>query len=261
MAEKKALAPGYYIGVFQQPINFRLDEPKIADAQGFEGTFDDLFEEYRTPNSRKANGRKPAASETARTEPGTITTQSSGWLPVSNPSTTRTKAIAAPAIYKASGGADPAQADELVARFKKYAAQQLAANVGKVDDEVRAVIRDINRNACYVIEVRVKLLRVDTKPFEGGRQNGDRYFGEVLLRKFYISQVMVISLVGALAEAIADDGLTMNGVNQLVIAKRDGTPDKRFGGPQFSIRGSSSYDGEMRKVLDYLRSRNFDAKT
>jgi len=261
MADNKpALAPGYYVGIFQTPVNFRLDEPKITSAQEFVGTFEDLFNEYRTPNSRKSQKSSRAMGVT---EKGTITTQSSGWILAVDSKGTKAKAIAAPEIYKASGGADPALGDEAVARFKRYAAQQLAANVGKRDDEVRAVIRDINKYACYVFEVRVKLLRVDTKPFEGGRRNGDRYFGEVLLRKFYSTEGMCVSLIDSFAKAIADPSLTINGTNHLVIAKRDGTPNRsnQFRDrSQFSIRGATSYDSDIIKVLEYLKNRNEESR-
>lgn len=255
MAETKALAPGWYVGLFRRTLNFQMDEPKITSAQPVT-SFEELFTQYQTGQFGKKNAPKSGTSK------GNVltgkTTSSSGWVPVHNCDQLRQKAIALPTAWKASGGSDPAEADRAVREFKQGAARLLAENVGKTDDEVIQVVRQINQKACTVQEIRVKLLKVAEQEFKGAHQSGDRWFGEVTLRKFYVTQVPTDEMLYGTAEMLVDTTCAINSTGHVVIARADGKADGRAKDRgRFTITSVAwtEKDADIKKILDFLNSR------
>jgi len=258
MAEKTAMEPGFYVGVFRNTRSFMMSEPKIMNPANTVSSFEELFESYQ----RKANPGKAVKANASSVKPSQtgITTSCSGWVRATlDPKQFKWKAVLLPDLYKEAGGSDPALAEEQVKKFKQGAARLLAENVGKEDEAVLSVIRQINANACTVQEIRVKLLQVSLKEFPGCRKVGDRFFGEVLLRRFYVKDVPTDDLLKEMAKIIVSPDLTVNAKNRVVISKRnDWTPDNRYTGDRFSIVSSSVAEKDFAdhiKIIEYLNAK------
>ena len=259
MAEKTAMEPGFYVGVFRNTRSFAMSEPKIMSPTHSVTSFEELFESYqkKTKSGKTPSGAKPTVGKPSQT--GT-TTSSSGWVKATlDPDGFKWKAIALPTLYKEAGGSDPAIAEDRVRRFKQGAAKLLAENVGKEDEAVLSVIRQINANACVVQEIRVKLLQVSLSEFPNSRKVGDRYFGEVLLRKFFVNEIPTESLLKEMANIVVSPDLTINAKNRVVISKKHTwDPDNRYTGNKFAIVSLSTAEAgveDHQKILTYLNAK------
>lgn len=253
MADKTQLSPGYYVALFRRTISYRMDEPKITSAAPI-NDFDELFRAYQTGNFNQKRSSGTPSSETSHGK----TTESSGWVRVTDCNQLRQKSLALPSAWKASGGGDPQQAEDAVRTFKQNAKRLLAANVGAMDDQVISVVRQINQNSCVVHEIRVKLLRVSETAFQGSHKSGDLYFGEVTLRKFYVTQVPTKDLLVYAADMLVDTTCAVNSGGHVVISRSDGQADGRATDQgRFRIVSSAftEKDAETKKIIDFLNAR------
>jgi hypothetical protein len=231
-----------------------MDEPKITSAAPI-NDFDELFRAYQTG---QFNQRTHVSGNQGQNTSHGKTTESSGWIRVVDCNQLRQKSLALPSAWKASGGSDPQLAEDAVREFKQNAKRLLSANVGAMDDEVIQVVRQINQKSCIVHEIRVKLLRVSETAFQGSHKSGDLYFGEVTLRKFYVTQVPLRELLVAAAEMLADPTCAINGYGHVVIARADGQADGRatdHGRFRIVSKAYSEKDMETKKIIDFLNSR------
>lgn len=255
------LQPGFYVGVVRNAQEFRLDESKFTRKSGARPvtSFEELFAMYDNsqPKAKTDHPKDP----TPRVQVAGKTTTHSGWVPVSDPEQVKTKALAAPSVWTASGGCDVEAADRMVRDFKQGAAKilkEMAENNAQ-DDEVLAGIARINQRACGVHCIRVKLLWVSETQMPGGRLSGASrplWYKEVCLRKFYTSDTPGDDLIRGFAEAIASPELVVNASNHLVVRRRDGMPDGRRG-PSFQIcRGAwSDKDEGVKVIVDWIVNR------
>lgn len=215
MSEKNSLAPGYYLGVSRRVRNFSFTLPKKRNGAS-EMDMDSFW-------SQLINGKATTSTTPSNSATKEKSTSFSGWEKVTVAQNLSDKCYNAPGIYKAAGGDDPALADANVKAFKKNAAKILGrcADTDATIDE--AVEREINLLACTVHEIKVILLCVSEKELPGTRYDGNTnlYYGERVLRKFYLRAMPTDGLLQAFRSELADPGTNVAGDMRLHAVRSD----------------------------------------
>lgn len=213
--DKQPLTPGYYLGVSRRVRNFSFSLPKKrrgAPAMDMDSFWNQLI------NGKAATSSTPSNSATKEKS-----TSFSGWEKVTIAQNLSDKCYNAPGIYKAAGGDDPAVAEANVKAFKKNAAKILGrcADTDATIDE--AIEREINLLSCTVHEIKVILLCVSNKEMPGTRFDGNTnlWYGERVLRKFYVTTLPVDDLLIAFRAELADPGTNVAGDMRLHAVRSD----------------------------------------
>jgi len=209
------LLPGFYVGIRRATRNFSFSLPN----QGKGVTDSDMDRWFMTLNS----GTRTVSSAPASNLGVEKSTSFSGWYKTDNAINLSNKCIAAPEIYKAAGGGDPNLAKDRVSQFKKKAAEVLSrcADSGEAITETTAA--EINRCACIVHEIKVVVLCVKDTEFPGARHDGNtnRWYFEKTVRKFFLTEGPLDSLLQAFAAEIADETTEVNAERKLVAVRND----------------------------------------
>lgn len=212
----QSLTPGYYLGVSRRVRNFSFSLPKKrrgALAMDMDSFWNQLI------NGKAATSSTPSNSAATKEK----TTSFSGWEKVTIAQNLSDKCYNAPGIYKAAGGDDPALAETNVKAFKKNAAKILGrcADTDATIDE--AIEREINLLSCTVHEVKVILLCVSDKEMPGTRFDGNTnlWYGERVLRKFYVTVLPTDDLLIAFRAELSDPGTNVAGDMRLHAVRTD----------------------------------------
>jgi len=236
--EKITLTKGYYLGIRRATRNFSFTVPKIG--QGVTDT--DMDKWFNQLNSGKKTATSAAPSHNPTAEKST---SFSGWISTNNAVNLSTKCLAAPEIYKAAGGEDPNLSQEKVKSFKKKATSVLSRCCETQEAINDAVAAEINSCACCVHEIQVVVLCVSDTERPGLRhdQNTGMWYGEKTVRKFYLSNPPVDSLIEAFARELADPGTSVNAERKLVAVRGDKTTPRTGRNASmsaFSIRSTTN---------------------
>lgn len=218
MSTNTALTEGYYLGVRRATRNFSFSVPKIG--QGVTDT--DMDKWFNQLNS----GRKVTVNTAPSNNPSAEkSTSFSGWIRTDNAVNLSAKCLAAPEIYKAAGGDDPNLAQEKVKSFKKKATAVLSRCCETQEAITEVTAAEINACACCVHEIKVVVLCVSDTERPGFRhdQNTGMWYKEKTVRKFYLSQSPMDSLIESFARELADPGTSVNAERKLVAVRADKT--------------------------------------
>lgn len=215
MADKTALSPGYYLGVSRRTRNFSFQLPKERKGAS-DLTMDSFW-------NRLVNGSKAESTAPVNNATNEKSTSFSGWITCSNAVNLSNKCYAAPQIYHAAGGEDPTEAAEAVRRFKQTAARVLGRCADNDTTLDASIEREINATSCIVHEVKVVLLVVSQSELSGTKYDPktNLYYGERTLRKFYLKQQPLDTLLIAFRDELADPGTNVAGDYRLHAVRSD----------------------------------------
>jgi hypothetical protein len=174
-------------------------------------------------------------------------TSFSGWIKTDNAVNLSSKCLAAPDIYHAAGGGDYKLAQLIVSKFKKRAAEVLSRCADTQEAITEATAAEINDCACVVHEIKVVVLCVKSSEFPGGRHdvNTNMWYQEKTVRKFYLSESPLDSLLTTFAEELADPETSVNAKHKLVAVRKDKTTPRTGRNARvskFAIRSVSDAD-------------------
>lgn len=236
--EKNTLTKGYYLGIRRATRNFSFTVPKIG--QGVTNTDMDLWFNQLNTGRKNTTSVAPSNSNPMLEK----STSFSGWISTDNAVNLSAKCLAAPEIYKAAGGDDPSLAQEKVKLFKKKATEVLSRCCETQEAITEATAAEINSCSCIVHEIKVVVLCVDDKERPGFRydQNTGMWYFEKTVRKFYLSDCPVDSLLVSFAKEIADPDTSVNAERKLVAVRADKTTPRTGSNARvsnFSIRSIS----------------------
>jgi len=209
------LLPGFYVGIRRATRNFSFSLPN----QGKGVTDSDMDHWFMSLNS----GTRTVSSAPASNLGAEKSTSFSGWHKTDNAINLSNKCLAAPEIYKAAGGVDPNLAKDWVSQFKKKAAEVLSRCADSGEAITEATAAEINRCACVVHEIKVVVLCVKDTEFPGARHDGNtnRWYFEKTVRKFFLTENPLDSLLHAFAAEIADETTEVNAERKLVAVRND----------------------------------------
>lgn len=252
---KNSLTPGYYLGVSRRVRNYSFTLPKKrngAIAMDMDSFWNQLI-----------NGKAVTHSTPSNNATNEKSTSFSGWERVTVAQNLSDKCYNAPGIFQAAGGDDPKAAEEAVKAFKKNAAKILGrcADTDATIDE--AVEREINLLSCTVHEIKVVLLCVSSTEMPGTKFDGNTnlWYGERVLRKFYLRQMPTDDLLQAFRSELADPGTNVAGDMRLHAVRADKTTlrtGRNASVSSFRIESQSilrSEDAEIRAARDRILAK------
>lgn len=213
------LSPGYYVGVRRSLRSFHFSVPKLTKGISPDTSMDDFFNQLNSGVKVKPTGGNTNVPNPSREK----STSFSGWIPTTNARNLSDKCYAAPEIWAAAGGDDPNVAGGMVKAFKKGAAAVLGRCADSGETITEAVASEINKNQCVVHELKIVILRVSSTEIPGARhdEKTHMWYLEKTIRKFYVTESPLDSLIQGFAEEIADDGTNVTAERKLVAVRAD----------------------------------------
>lgn len=213
--DNSTLLPGFYIGVRRATRNFSFSLPKIGKGV----TDKDMDKWFMSLNS----GTRTVSPAPAVNKGAEKSTSFSGWYETDNAINLSNKCLAAPEIYKAAGGGDPDLAKDRVSQFKKKAANVLSRCADSGEAITETIAAEINSCACIVHEIKVVVLCVKDSEFPGARHDGNtnRWYLEKTVRKFFLAESPLDSLLRSFASELADKTTGVNAERKLVAVRSD----------------------------------------